>query len=85
MRGKRVRVLVEFFLQFDISSMLAHSGFEMLLGITNIDLPSVLAFYFVDNEGVPANVVVFAVIVVVVVVCSAVARECFEVYGFNSF
>ena len=62
--------------------MLLHSLFELLLGVSNIDLAAVDALDLVDYNRLTANVV--ASTLAVVITGSAIAFESHEVFRFNS-
>jgi hypothetical protein len=57
-------VFVVMFLHPDISGMLTHSGLEVLLSVSNVNLACVLTLNFIDNQGVVTEVVVFTLTIV---------------------
>ena len=59
MAGKRVTIPVMHHFITDISSMLAHAGFQAGLGGANVDFPGVEAFGLIDNETMLALVIEF--------------------------
>ena len=65
--------------QFDVAVVAGHPAFQCFVGATDVDFSSEFAFSLVDNDSVPADVVVATFLFMAVARCSAIAWFVHEV------